>query len=260
MVVTLAFPERRNALRPDDIDLLREAVLDATRDRGCHGVVITGQGAFCAGADLHAILALVQSGAQAVRQAVKGSYQRLVLDMAQSEVPLIAAVDGPAIGLGFDIALACDMRLMSEQGSLILGWPTLGLIPGAGGLLLLERRATPGVIWHLAGRREPVRMEEAARLGLCEPTAAGTALVAAVAKVNNWGSIPRDVLSEYARMQRGDLHEALETHLKECLDIQTRLLTQGEFSARAQHLMAGSGLHKEAPGDGRCELDEGNRA
>ena len=98
-------------------------------------------------------MALVKQGPDVVRDAVYGRFQRLPRTILSAPVPVFAAVDGPAVGLGMDLALMCDDRFIGPKGWLRQGWGALGLVPGTGGELLL-RRLAPNLIWQLLGSGE----------------------------------------------------------------------------------------------------------
>lgn len=111
-VITLRRPERRNALDLEHCDALREAVDGATAD-GVRAVVITGEGtSFCAGADLGGVYG----------EEFRRSLYAALGAILETPVPVIAAVNGPAIGAGTQLAIACDLRVVSE--SALFGVPT----------------------------------------------------------------------------------------------------------------------------------------
>lgn len=152
VAVTLAWPRRRNALGPAEAGLLADAI------EGLHEaqvVVLRAAGpAFCAGGDLRAILRLAADGDDAVRNAIYAEYQRLARAVVGFDGLSIAAIDGPAIGLGADLALMCDVRLAGSEAWFLQGWARLGLIPGTGGM------AVPSSRW--ASSRVGVRRPAAA--------------------------------------------------------------------------------------------------
>jgi len=175
-IVTLNRPDRRNALN-------RAAVLDLGRlgrelsaDPGVRATLVTGAGerAFCAGADLKE------------REGMSEAEVREMLDLYRSELAwlgsapflVVAALNGPALGGGLEVALACDLRTAAQNAVLGLPETSLGIIPGAGGTQRLPRlvgvpRALELV---LVGRR--LNAEEALAWGLVNRVApAGSALV-----------------------------------------------------------------------------------
>ena len=147
VVLTLDRPERLNAIGSDTVALLH-AHLDAIEnDRELRAIVITGEGrAFSAGADITELDTL-RDGADFARF-VKGLtdvYERL----AASPVPSIAAINGIAFGGGCELALACDLRLMSPTARLGVPEIKLGLLPGAAGTQRLARMLPAAIAKYL---------------------------------------------------------------------------------------------------------------
>ena len=144
LILTLNRPDRLNAL-PDlgDGEAFASACEAANADPGVRCVVITGSGrAFSAGGDLKAMKArgelFAGSGAE-IRERYRRVVHRIVRSLYGLEVPLIAAVNGPAMGLGCDIAGLADIRIASPQASFGVPFLKLGIIPGDGGSWLLPR-------------------------------------------------------------------------------------------------------------------------
>lgn len=136
-VVQLNDPARRNALSRDMVAELI-ATFDAIQAaKGVRAVVLCAQGpAFCAGAD-RALLANATDPADA--RAVLASIYEGFLRVARCEVPTIAAVDGPAVGAGMNLALACDLRIAGPDAVFDPRFVQLGLHPGGGHTWLLQR-------------------------------------------------------------------------------------------------------------------------
>lgn len=229
-VVTLDWPERRNALGPDEAAELTAQLVKLTEDAELSAIVLTGNGSFCAGGDLHAIRELAAQGPDAVRDAVYGVFQKLVRTLTALPVPLIAAVDGPAIGLGLDLALACDRRLIGPRGWLAQGWWQVGLIAGTGGVHLLNR-LSPVALWEMLGSTDRVTSARAEQLGLAAAAPDG-ALTAALADAERFGRIPRAALLGYVELNRATLRQSLDAHLQECLRVQVDLITAPDFLER----------------------------
>lgn len=163
--LTLNRPELRNALTGELAAELRAAVGEA-RDRGAvRALVITGAGsAFCAGADLGALTAAAATPDE--RRAILSDYYRAFLDLRELPFPTVAAVNGPAIGAGLNLALACDLRILAEGARLGAPFLKLGIHPGGGCTWMLTRLVGSGAARELLLLGEPVGAERAAQLGL----------------------------------------------------------------------------------------------
>ena len=132
-VVTLNRPERYNALNHALVADLREQMEKLEAEDDVRAIVLTGSGkAFCAGADLTA-------GPSDVEDVVRRLYIPLVEQLASMDTPVIAAVNGPAAGAGFSLALNADLRLASTKASFSMSFVKVGLVPDAGATWLLPR-------------------------------------------------------------------------------------------------------------------------
>lgn len=133
--VTLAAPQVRNALDPPSVDLL----LDVFRADGAGAVLLAAEGAaFCAGGDVQVLAAAADAGDLAgVLGAGAVAFADLVEAIVTCPRPVVAAIDGPAIGGGVAVALACDLRLATPRARLGLGWGRWGLPPDGGASALL---------------------------------------------------------------------------------------------------------------------------
>ena len=133
-------PERRNALTVELVSRLGDAVLDAGSDPEVRAIALTGSPpAFCAGGDLADLGRVAERGALAVSDMVYGRFHRLVRALADVPVPVVAAVGGPALGAGLDLALSCDLRIATSEAVFASSWISVGLVPGMGGAHLLSR-------------------------------------------------------------------------------------------------------------------------
>jgi enoyl-CoA hydratase/carnithine racemase len=233
-IVTLDWPQKRNALGPAEAREFADALRQVADEPAVKGVVVTGNGAFCAGGDLKGMVARADLSPEERRQLVYGAFQGMIKTIVGLPVPTFAAVDGPAVGMGFDIALACDARIVGPGGWFRQGWAGIGLIPGTGGELLLRLRA-PSALWRLIPGQPKVDGAAAEQLGLAEAASAefADARGAAVARVHLLGGISRAALEGYVRLHRADLRARLGDHLAECLATQVALLSDPEFPGRA---------------------------
>jgi enoyl-CoA hydratase len=185
-LVTVNDPERRNAVTDDISTGLRLAIEKVQTDPDVHAVVVTGAGkAFCAGADLGALGAAAEDG---LRRLYDG-----FLAVADCTLPTIAAVNGPAVGAGLNLALACDVRIAGPAALFDARFQKLGIHPGGGMTWMLQRAVGPQVARAalLFGMRFDA--EEAVSHGLAlevadDPVAAARRLAAGPA------SAPRDVV------------------------------------------------------------------
>jgi len=164
-LITINRPEALNALNSQFFSELMDYLDYVVADDPFQVLVITGEGkAFAAGADIAEMVNLDPSGAR--RFSEKG--QQILLMLENLPIPVIAAVNGYALGGGCELAMACDFRLASEKA--VFGQPevNLGLIPGYAGTQRLYRQVGIGTAmkWILTG--DNASAEEALRLGLVQ--------------------------------------------------------------------------------------------
>ncbi len=235
-IVTMSWPEQRNALGPDEARELSEALGEAADDREVAGVVLAGDGAFCAGGNLKAASTRVDMPVEDRRSLVYGAFQGLVHTLMDLPVPTVAAIDGPAVGMGMDLALACDSRFIGPDGWLNQGWGRMSLVPATGGVLLLQLRA-PQALWRLLEDQPRLDAHEAASLGIAEPTGPATALERAVERVTKLATMSRPALESYAELSRHQLHQHLDQHLEIALRHQLVLLADPEFRNRVAKVL-----------------------
>lgn len=162
--LTIDRPDAFNALNAEVLDELAKAVAAAADDPAVRAVVITGSGAkaFSAGADLKEIAAM---GPDRAHEAMR-SGQQVFRTLERTPVPVIAAVDGVALGGGFELVLASTFPVLSTRASLGLPESGLGLIPGYGGTQRLPRAVGPRVAAHLMLTGARLDADRAYALGL----------------------------------------------------------------------------------------------
>jgi 2-(1,2-epoxy-1,2-dihydrophenyl)acetyl-CoA isomerase len=165
--ITLDRPQVLNAMNKEMMDDLNNVFETAGSDRAVRAVVMTGSGrGFCSGADLRSLF----SEAEAAEPILFKSYLRrvneLVIRIMRLEKPVIAAVNGPAVGAGCNIALACDIIYMSREAYLSEIFVKRGLVPDFGGLYLLTRYVGLAKAKELIFTGEKVSGDEAVKLGL----------------------------------------------------------------------------------------------
>lgn len=163
--LTLDRPQQRNALTGELAAELRGQLTKARTDPRLRVVIVTGRGAaFCAGADLGTLTHGASTPQE--RRQVLADYYRTFLDLRDLEVPTIAAVNGPAIGAGLNLALSCDLRLLAEGARLAAPFLRLGIHPGGGCSWLLTRIAGTASAREILLRGRPISSERALEVGL----------------------------------------------------------------------------------------------
>ena len=142
-IITLNRPDTRNALSDDLVPALIEALKRANNDAGVSCVVLTGEGkSFSSGGNLKEIRAMTQEkklSTHELRNWYVDMIQQIPRTMAELTVPVIAAVNGHAIGAGCDLTMMCDIRIASEKALFAESFMRVGLIPGDGGAWFLPR-------------------------------------------------------------------------------------------------------------------------
>lgn len=163
-ILTINRPDKLNALSVETVDELRQAVLAVRHDDGVAGVIITGAGekAFIAGADISELHSLDAAGAK--RYAERGQHVTAMIE--QMPKPVIAAVNGFALGGGCELAMACHIRVASEKARFGQPEVKLGVIPGFGGTQRLARLVGKGRALELCLTGDMIDANEAHRIGL----------------------------------------------------------------------------------------------
>jgi 2-(1,2-epoxy-1,2-dihydrophenyl)acetyl-CoA isomerase len=160
--LTLNRPDRYNALTTSLRSRLRAELELVAADDGVRAVVLTGAGrAFCSGQDLKEFAEVAD-----VRTAVREQYNPIIELLTGMAKPVIAAVNGPCAGAGLGFALACDVRLVADEGFLSCAFVGIGLVPDSGTSWFLTRMIGYQRALELACTGRRVGAEEACALGL----------------------------------------------------------------------------------------------
>jgi enoyl-CoA hydratase/carnithine racemase len=216
--VTLNRPRVLNALNRQTWTELRTVFEDARDDPEIRGVILTGAGdkAFIAGADIGELAHVT-----AVEAEQSSSYGQAVLDLIENlGKPVIAAVNGYALGGGCETAMACTIRVAAEHAKFGQPEVTLGLIPGGGGTQRLPRLVGKGRALQLILSGGMIDVQEAHRIGLVnEVVPAGALLTRAEAILKQiFANAPIAVKFSLEAVNRG-----LETNLAEGLSLEASL-------------------------------------
>lgn len=174
VLITVNRPQALNALNPQVLDELYKAFEQFEADENADVAILTGEGrAFVAGADIVAMSTM--STLEGRNLGIKG--HKLMNYMENIEKPIIAAVNGFALGGGCELAMACDIRVASSKAK--FGQPEvgLGIIPGFGGTQRLPRLVGRGMAKYLIFTADTIDAQEALRIGLVEKVVEPDALM-----------------------------------------------------------------------------------
>jgi enoyl-CoA hydratase/carnithine racemase len=170
VVLTLNRPETRNALDEDVVEALVAACERMNRDLSVSCAILTGAGpGFCAGGnvkDMHAGKGLFSGNSAQARRGYRYGIQRIPMAFHELEVPVVAAVNGAAIGAGCDLAMMCDIRIAADNAVFAESFVKLGLISGDGGSWYLPRAVGASRAYEMTLTGEPVKAERALQWGL----------------------------------------------------------------------------------------------
>ena len=219
-VVTMNSPQTRNALSSDaQYAAIEDVCRRLSQDRGIRAAVWTGAGqAFCAGGDIKAMLARTQDPELEPvddRYHYKEGIHRIPAALYYLEVPVIAAVNGPAIGAGLDLACMCDIRIAARSAKFAESFVKLGIIPGDGGAFLLQRLVGISKAAELTFTGETIEAEAALACGLVSQVVPDDKLMEhAIALAGRIAANPPHALRMAKRLLRESQLARLETVLE----------------------------------------------
>ncbi len=164
LTITINRPDSMNALNPITIDEINRAFQQALDESAVKGIIFTGEGdkAFIAGADIKELTKLNALNGRKFSE----NGQDVFMAIENSEKPVIAAVNGFALGAGCELAMACHIRIASDQAKFGQPEVKLGIIPGYGGTQRLTRLVGRGKALELMMTGEMIDAQEAKSIGL----------------------------------------------------------------------------------------------
>jgi 2-(1,2-epoxy-1,2-dihydrophenyl)acetyl-CoA isomerase len=184
VTISLNRPERLNALVGHMRRDLAETLEEAGSDPHARVVVLTGEGrAFCAGGDVNFMAELVERNDSEEFARLLGAARRVVLAIRHMTKPVIASINGPASGAGFNLALACDLRIASSDATFSQSFVKLGFHPDWGGTYFLPRMVPSNIACELFFLGDTIYAEQALRLGLINRVVAPKELAAETRKL-----------------------------------------------------------------------------
>ena len=243
LILTLSNPEHRNALGPEIYAAGVEALSVAETSSEIKSVVITGEGdIFCAGGNLQRLIQNRQQAPEHQAQSIEGLHNWIETIRAFPK-PVIAAVEGPAAGAGFSLALACDMIVAARNSVFLMAYSNIALSPDGGGSWSLSRSLPRQLAIELLMMGERIGAERLHQLGvvnrLSEP---GQALGTALTMANLLNQKAHNALTSIKEL----VNEADAASLNQQL-----ALERDHFVKNLHHANAGIGisafLNKEKP-------------
>jgi len=238
VTLTLNDPDTRNAISDlPMIDAILEALHRANTDPASRVIVLTGTGkAFSSGGNIKKMGAaggLNDPLPARTRLSYRNGIQKLPLAMEAMEIPVVAAVNGPAIGAGCDLTCMCDIRIASESAIFAESFVRLGIVPGDGGAWLLPRIVGFSKASEMALTGDTVDAAEALKIGLVSRVVADTDLMDAAFKIaRKIAAHPTHAVRMTRRLLRESCNQSLNSVL--------------ELSAAFQALAHATADHEEA--------------
>jgi 2-(1,2-epoxy-1,2-dihydrophenyl)acetyl-CoA isomerase len=234
--LTLNRPARRNALTPalarqlaQDIDQIEEA-------GNARIILLSGAGGhFCAGLDLRWLSSLSETPEITELQHGLSDFQSAVIAIVRSPLPVIAVVQGTAAGFGFDLALACDMRLAGASASFTSAFARMGLVPDGGSTFTLPRLVGVGRAMRVLMTDQSLDAQEALSIGLVEEVIPDAELDTGVSRITGAMIAAADrSLRAIKRLTRAQEVGALEQALSSEGAAQLQALQSSEFRSRLE--------------------------
>jgi enoyl-CoA hydratase/carnithine racemase len=240
MAAAFARPEKKNAITSAMYETMIAALDEAERDTSVCALVVSGKGGlFTAGNDIGDFLAAATAAAGS-RDARGSPGWRFVSKLAGFEKPLIAAVEGAAIGVGTTLCFHCDLVYAAPSARFQMPFVNLGLVPEAGSSLLVPQRfGRVRAAEHIL-LAEPFDAQRALALGLVNEVVPAADLMAhAMAKAQVLAAKPRSALLAARRLMRGD-PVALKAKMTEEMEAFSAALASGEARAAFQAFLSGA--------------------
>ncbi len=240
-LIQLNRPEKMNAIGALTRRQLGDAIKQVERDEAVRVVVLTGSGrAFCSGADV----AEMAQGAgmrtpEDMGNVLRNEHMPMLTRLRTMPKPVIAAMNGPAVGIGASYALACDIRIATPEAYLLEAFVNIGLAPDGAVSWLLPRLAGTGIAYEMFFTGKPLAAVDAHRLGIINRLVPAHRLEAEVRELaQHLVSQPRQAMAAAKRA----VNHALESSYEEALEFESYLqeaqAASPEFAERVQAFMA----------------------
>ncbi|WP_232630944.1 enoyl-CoA hydratase-related protein [Methylobacterium sp. Leaf118] len=219
-LIRLNRPEKKNALTGAMYDAVRGVLAEADATESVGAVVLAGlPGAFTAGNDLADFVEASRAGSFFEMPAL-----HFIRQLARTRTPLVAAIDGLAVGVGTTLTLHCDLVFVGPQARFRMPFVELGLVPEAAASLLLPRRIGLARASALLLLSESVNAEEAVSLGIANALVPSDGLEAqALAQAARLAALPREAVAATRRLMRGNQQEVEDAIEAEAQAFEARL-------------------------------------
>ena len=238
--LTLNVPARRNALTPGLARALTQEIEQIGDTGQARVALLTGAGGhFCAGLDLHWLRSLGVTPDVSDLQHGLSDFQSTIIAIVRCPVPVVAVMQGTAAGFGFDLALACDMRLAGSSATFTSAFARIGLVPDGGSTFTLPRLVGVGRAMRMLMTGETLDAMEAISIGLVEEVTEDAALDSAVRRtVNALLECSPSSIRSIKRLARAPEVGALEQALSTEGAAQLQALQSAEFRSRLEAFAA----------------------
>jgi 2-(1,2-epoxy-1,2-dihydrophenyl)acetyl-CoA isomerase len=231
--ITLNRPDRLNAWTTQFGDELREALLTDAADPAVRAVLITGAGrGFSSGADLKEMLEQRSSGGEApdVGEMLRKRYHPIIKGIRELPKPVVAAVNGPAVGIGCSLALACDLIWAAESAVFGLAFVNIGLVPDGGSTFLVPVAAGKARALEMALLGDPIPAQRALEWGLVNRVVPDADLMDdARALAGRLAQGPTRSYAQSKRALNNSFLKIMDEQLDLEADIQAEMVTSTDF-------------------------------
>ena len=251
--LTINRPDRRNALNDAATEEMGQAIEEVDDDDDIRVLILTGAGSsFCAGGDLNTLKGgndpgvLVSENSDDIRRGFRGPH-KMILGLQRMEKPVIAMINGTAVGAGFDIACACDIRIASPRARFMVAYVRIGLFPGFGGTWFYPRTlGSLGKAAEMLFTGDFMEADEAYRLGVLNRLVPVSQLeeetMTLARRIADRPPIPNRLIK--GMVHRGQT-QSLEEHLEEAAQLEILTLTSKDHQEALRAFLEKSQPHFE---------------
>ncbi len=231
--ITLNRPDNLNAFNSQMVLDLREATDAAYKDSSIRCVILTGKGkGFSAGADLKENMTQ-PNDPNAVEKGLLEGYKPVFMNIINMPKPVISAVNGPAAGIGYSFAMACDLTLMSEEAYLLSAFSNIGVVPDGGANWLLTNTVGYKLAYQLAIEGEKIPASRCLELGLVNKVVPSDELLS---EAKEWATKLSQRSPQALSQTKKIMRMALDSTFEEIFSVE----------AKIQNQLIGSADNKEA--------------